>query len=144
MATLFLLLFSLPPLWAQNLSTEVEFQQKKDFMNSRFDDFFNRQMQIQKHNEQREKAAGEIAPVRSAAEKSKEKIRQEYVRTRPKPQDREPARLADERERATATKKMLEYEKNYAQRQQDLRQMFSKSRKVPPEYDSGLKNPSSE
>lgn len=142
MATLFLLLFSLTPLWAQNLSSEAEFQQKKDFMNSRFEDFFSRQMQIQRNNELREKGAVDMGPIRSSQEKVKEKAREEYVRIRPKPQDKEPARIADEKERAAQTKKMGEYQKSYAQRQRELEKLFSKSRKVPSEYDSGLKDPS--
>jgi len=141
MATLFLLLFSLSPLWAQNMSSEAEFKQKKGFMNSRFEDFFSRQMQIQRNNELREKSAVEMGPIRNADEKKREKAREDYVRTRPKPQDKEPARISDEKARAAEVKKMSEYQKSYAQRQRELERLFSTSRKVPPEYDSGLKDP---
>lgn len=141
MATLFLLLLSLNSSWAQNLTGEEEFQGKKQFMNSRFDDFFARQQEIQKQNEMRDKAAGEMAPARIAHEKAKEKARQDYIKTRPKPLDREADRIAHEKEQAAMTKQMNEYRKNYVQRQETLIKMFSNSRKVPPEYDSGLVDP---
>lgn len=143
MATLFLLLLSLSPSWGQNITGEAEFQQKKEFLNSRFEDFFNRQQQIENVNEQREKAATEIGPTRIKEEKTKELLRQEYVRNRPKPADREADRIAHEKAQAEMAKQMNEYRKNYVQRQETLMKMFSKSRQVPPEYDSGLVNPDS-
>ncbi len=143
MATLFLLLLSLSTSWGQNLSGEAEFQQKKEFLNSRFEDFFSRQQQLQNVNEQREKAATEVGPARVQEEKQKEKERLEYVRTRPKPADREADRIAHEKAQAEMAKQMNEYRKNYVQRQDTLMKMFSKSRQVPPEYDSGLVDPAS-
>ena len=143
MATLFFLLLSLSTSWGQNLTGEAEFQQKKEFLSSRFDDFFARQQQLQNMSEQREKAAGEVGPARIQEEKNKEKARQEYVRNRPKPADREADRIAHEKAQAELAKQMNEYRKNYVQRQETLMKMFSKSRQVPPEYDSGLVDPAS-
>lgn len=126
------------------MSEDAEFQQKKEFMNSRFEDFFNRQQQLQNTNEQRDKAAGEMGPARLQEEKNKELARQEYIRNKPKPADKEADRIAHEKAQAEMAKQMNEYRKGYVQRQEMLMKMFSTSKKVPSEYDSGLVDPASE